>query len=93
MYVYVETGGQKETGWRLKTPGPITLDTTDLDFIQFNGAGQLTAGTGMTKSGNTLDVGAGNGITANADDITVKPDATVGLRVLQAGSLCCSDRN
>jgi len=32
-----------------------TLDTDDLTFIQFSGAGQIEAGEGLTKSGDTLN--------------------------------------
>ena len=47
----------------LATNGAITLGTTALTFQQFNGLGQLTAGTGLTKSGNTLSITA-SGVTA-----------------------------
>ena len=40
-----------------------------LSFTQFSGAGQVTAGAGLTKSGNTLDVGAGTGIAVAADSV------------------------
>jgi hypothetical protein len=45
-------------------------------WTQFTGAGQIVAGTGLTKSGNTLNVGAGTGITVNADDIEVDYGST-----------------
>ena len=47
-------------------------------WTQFTGAGQVNAGAGLTKLGNTLDVGAGDGITVNADDVAVNPDSTTG---------------
>jgi hypothetical protein len=48
------------------------MGTTALPFTQFSGAGQVIAGTGMTKTGNTLNVnGTANRITANADDIDI----------------------
>jgi len=45
-------------------------------WIQFTGAGQINAGNGLTKSGNTLDVGesATGGINVNADDLSVNVD-------------------
>jgi hypothetical protein len=58
-----------DSGWVLTTNDPITLNTTSLSFTQFSGLGQITAGAGLTKSANTLNVGAGNGIVVNADDV------------------------
>ena len=58
----------------LSTPDPVTVGTTDLSFVQFTGTGEITAGTGMTKTGNELDVNGGDGIIANADDIQVAVD-------------------
>lgn len=72
LYVWVEEGTTNaDTGWVLTTNNPITLDTTALTFTQFSGLGQITAGSGLTKTGNTLNVGAGTGITVNADDIQI----------------------
>jgi hypothetical protein len=64
------------TGWVLTTNNPITVDTTSLDFSQFSGAGLITAGAGLTKTGNILDVGqnAAGAIKVNADDIEVITD-------------------
>src|SRR5262249_39106680 len=40
----------------LTTTGTITVGTTALTFTQFSGAGEITAGTGLSKSGNTLSL-------------------------------------
>jgi phage-related tail fiber protein len=64
MYAFIEEGTTyASSGWVLATANPITLGTTALTFQQFNGLGQLTAGTGLTKSGNTLSITA-SGVTA-----------------------------
>ena len=78
MFVFVEEGtANADSGWVLTTDNPITLGTTALAFTQFSGAGQLTAGAGLTKTGSTIDV-----VTADVDRIVVNADsidlATVG---------------
>jgi len=49
-----------------------TLGVTAVAFVQFSGAGQVIAGAGLTKTGNTLNViGTADRITANADSIDI----------------------
>lgn len=67
MYFMVEEGGTNaNNGFQLTTDDPITLGTTDLLFVQFTGATELLAGTGLSKSGNRLDVNLGAGVIYNS---------------------------
>lgn len=69
-YVFVESGTTNADMGYLATVDPGgALGTTAITFVQFTGAGQILAGAGLTKSGNTLDVGAGTGIAVAADTV------------------------
>lgn len=72
-FVFVEEGTTNgDTGWLLTTNAPITLGTTALVFAQFSGGGAITAGAGLTKTGNTIDVISGHAfIVVNADNIDI----------------------
>ena len=77
--VFVEEGTvNADSGWVLTNNGAVTVGTTALTFTQFTGLGQVTAGNGLTKAANTLDVGAGTGITVNANDVAI--DTAVVVR-------------
>ena len=77
--VFVEEGtANADSGWTLTNNGTVTIGTTALAFTQFTGLGQITAGNGLTKTANTLDVGAGLGIVSNANDVAI--DTAVVVR-------------
>ena len=72
MFTFVSEGtANADSGWVLTTNDVITLGTTGLVFAQFSGAGQVTAGDGLTKSGNTVNVGTASSsrIVVNADSL------------------------
>lgn len=78
-FTFVEEGAiNADSGWVLTTDGSITVGITSLAFQQFSGAGQIIAGSGLTKTGSQLDVG-----TASASRIVVNNDnidlATTGV--------------
>jgi hypothetical protein len=61
LFTFVEEGAvNADSGWVVTNNGTITLGATALDFAQFSGAGQISAGAALTKSGNTLDVAVDN---------------------------------
>ena len=55
-FTFIEAGSTwADTGWVLTTNNPITINSTGLAWTQFTGAGSVTAGNGLTRSGNTLN--------------------------------------
>ena len=73
MFTFVEDGtANGDSGWVLSTNGAIVVGTTEIAFVQFSGAGQITAGDGLTKTSNTLNVvGTADKITVSADAVTI----------------------
>lgn len=73
MFTFVEEGTTNaDSGWVLTNNATVNLGLTGLAFAQFSGAGQILAGAGLTKTGNTLDVGGtANRITVNTDTIDI----------------------
>jgi len=69
-YLFVEEGTvNADMGFICTVETGGTLGTTAVTFQQFNGAGQVIAGAGMTKTGNELNIGAGTGISVAADSV------------------------
>lgn len=97
-YVFVEQGATNaDNGFLCTVDSGGTLGTTAVTFVQFNGAGQIIAGAGLTKSGNQLDVVAGAGITVAADTVALSGQAlalhnlaTTGLITLTAAGTVTS---
>lgn len=95
-YTFVTEGtANADSGWLLTTNDPITIGgsstPTALVFAQFTGAGSITAGTGLLKTGSTIDAqagatpgtgGPGGGLVANADDLVI--DKAVVVRKFAA---------
>jgi len=73
-FVFVEEGtANANNGYVFTHTGAPTFGTTSLDVAQFSGAGQITAGAALTKTGNQLDVAVDDSsIEVNADALRVK---------------------
>lgn len=75
-FTFVEEGTTNaDSGWVCTSDQGGTLGTTAITWSQFSGAGSITAGAGLTKTGNTIDaVAADASIVVNADSIQVGKD-------------------
>ena len=85
-FTFIEEGTVNDnTGWVLGTNNPITIggaSGTALTFVQFSGAGSFSAGAGLLKTGNTIDVvAADNSLTINADSMQVKLDSAGAIAI------------
>ncbi len=93
MFIFVEEGtSNQDTGWVLTTNGTITIGTTALTFQQFTGLGQIVAGTGLTKTGNTISI-ANSGVAAGTyPKVTVNAQGQVTAgSALAAGDIPALD--
>ena len=72
LFVFISEGTTNgSNGFTLTTPAPIVLDTTALVFTQTSGAGQILAGSGLTKTGNVMNAIGGVGMITNPDDLAI----------------------
>jgi len=97
-FTFVEEGTvNADSGWVVTSNGAITVGTDAIAWVQFSGAGQITAGFGLTKSGNTLDVvGTADRITANNDSIDIAStyvgqDSITTLGTIGTGTWAATD--
>jgi hypothetical protein len=78
-FVFVEGGtANADSGWTCTSAAGGTLGVTAVTWVQFSGAGQITAGTGLSKTGNTINVNTASSsrIVVGADEIDL---ATTGV--------------
>ncbi len=78
-YTFIENGTDNANNGYICTIAPGgTLGVTAVTWAQFSGAGQINAGTGMSKTGNTLNVNTASSsrIVVGADEIDL---ATTGV--------------
>jgi hypothetical protein len=86
-FVFAEEGtANADNGFVFTHNGTPTMGTTDLTVSQFSGAGQITAGSALTKTGNTLNVGVDDSsIEVNSDALRVKASGITNTML--AGSI------
>ena len=73
-FVFVEAGtANADNGYVFTHNGTPTLGTTSITVEQFSGAGQISAGAALTKSGNTLNVAVDDStIEVSSDELQIK---------------------
>ena len=73
-FFFVEEGNTNaDNGYVATHDGQPTFGTTNITFVQFSGAGQISAGAALTKTGNQLDVAVDDSsIEVSSDALQVK---------------------
>ena len=75
LAIFVKEGTANADQGYVQTSEIATLGSDNVVFAQFTGLGQITAGDGLSKSGNTLSVSVGNGMSTSAGDLVVSNGA------------------
>lgn len=89
-FVFVEEGTTNaDTGWVVSSNGVLTPGTDPINWVQFSSAGLITAGIGLTQSGNVFNVNVGAATIAvnGGDDLIVNSSAVAGQTLLSAGTV------
>ena len=89
-FFFVEEGtANADNGYVSTHNGTPTFGSTNITFVQFSGAGQISAGDALTKSGNTLNVAVDDSsIEVNSDALRVKASGITNAML--AGSIAIS---
>ena len=90
-FVFVEEGDVNgDSGFVVTTNGTLTPGTSAIEWTQFSGAGQITAGNGLVKGTgaalNTINAVGSTTILVGADDIKVKSSGTANQILLSSGN-------
>jgi hypothetical protein len=83
-FFFVEGGNTlHDSGFVLTTPNTVTVDGSDLIFVQFSGAGQIVAGDAIDVTGATISV--------KVDDDTIHVNGSNQLEVLNIDATLVAD--
>ncbi len=87
-FAFVEQGTVNVgSGWVVAGEGPYTIGVTAIVWTQFSGAGEVTAGTGLTKTGNTLAVDETVIATLSSPTLTGTPAAPTATALTNSTQL------
>ena len=92
--VFVREGtSNADTGW-VCTNDAVTLGSTAIAFAQFAGTGTVVAGSGLTKSGNTLSaIANGSTINISASGIKVADASLANAQISNSAAIAYSKLN
>ena len=80
--IFVEQGTTAADTAYVQTTDALTLGTSNIVFAQFSSAGEIVAGTGLSKSGNTLSASVDDAfIEVEAGALTVKDNSITAAKV------------
>lgn len=75
-FLFVETGATLlDTAWLCIVDQGGTLDTTAVTYTQWVSATDLTAGNGLVRTGNVIDIQTGAGVTITTDAVALTGQA------------------
>jgi hypothetical protein len=72
LAIFVKEGSNNADQGFVQTSEIATLGSDNVVFVQFTGLGQITAGDGLDKSGNTLSVDVGAGLQISGSAVAVE---------------------
>jgi len=79
--VFVKEGSTSQDQGFTQTSEIVTLGSNNVIWVQFTGLGQITAGQGLSKNANTLDVVTGPGIQIDSDAVKFRPGSGLDFNV------------
>lgn len=72
LAIFIKEGTDNADQGFVQTSEIASLGSDNVTFVQFTGLGQITAGSGLSKTGNTLNVETGNGINISGDAVVFR---------------------
>lgn len=88
-FFFVEEGTvNADSGFVVSTDDDITVGSTAITFTQFSGTGQIVAGAGLDKTGNTLSVNVDDStLEINSDTLRIKTSYTGQSSITTLGTI------
>lgn len=88
LFTFVEEGtANQNKGFVLTNTGTITVGSTGLAFAQFSDTGIITAGNGLSQSGQAFNVGAGTGISVSSTQVSISSSYSGQTSITTVGTI------